>query len=184
MEKHTKADVVAALQRRLGERANADKLTSDYLAGVEQFARARTIGGGSAPTSLAVERADLVIAVCREHGSMLTDREIEALLRVTPAQSRAILRLVEAAYDDEVSTYLLAAALRGARTNDTGEFGHVDGNRIVLRDGEAREQFLKQCDRLGIPAIANDTDADKPFLVYIDRRLDLRPFKLPKWGNA
>ncbi len=183
MAQHTRDELVVALEHRLGPAAQADALADDYLKGVAQHALARTIGGASAPTSLTVDRADLVMAVCRERKNILTEREIEALLRVTPATARAIRRQVEAAYDDEISDYLLAAALRNARSDGTGKFGHVDGNRVVLRDEDARDQLLEQCARLGVPAIAREDEPQKPTLVYVDKKLDLGPFKLPKWSK-
>jgi hypothetical protein len=181
----TKDEVVAVLGRRLGITEGAAAALADaYLAGVKQHALVRTIGGAAAPTSLTVDRAELIMAVCRARGGLLAEREIEALLRVTGAMARSIRRQVEAAYDDEVSQYLFEAALRGASTDGSGKFGSVDGNRIVVRDKDARDRLLAECERRGIPAIARPDDTQKPNLVYVDKSLSLTPYKLPKWGKG
>jgi hypothetical protein len=177
--------VVAVLGRRLGiTEEKAAALADNYLEGVKQHALARTIGGAAAPTSLTVDRAELIMAVCRARGDLLTEREIEALLRVTGSMARSIRRQVEAAYDDEVSEYLLGAALRGALTDGSGKFSSVEGNRIVVRDKDARDQLLAECQRRGIQAIARPDDSQKPNLVYVDKSLNLAPYKLPKWSKG
>ena len=185
MADRTRDELVAVLTLRLGvTKEKASALADDYLEGIKQHALARTIGGTAAPTSLTVDRAEMIMAVCRARGDLLTDREIEALLRVTGSMARSIQRQVEAAYDDEVSAYLLGAALRGAVTDGTGKFGSVDGNRIVMRDEDARDQLLVELERRGIPAIARPDEVQMPNLVYVDKGLDLAPYKLKKWSKG
>lgn len=182
----TRDELVAVLRRRLGitEGKKATALADSYLKGVTQHALARTIGGVAAPTSMTVDRAELIMAVCRVRGDLLTEREIEALLRVTGPVARSIRRQVEASYDDEVSEYLLGAALRGALSDGTGKFGSVDGNRIVMRDEDARDQLLAECERRGIPAIARPDDPQKPNLVYVNKTLSIAPYELLKWSKG
>lgn len=178
----TRTELEAAITRRMGQSSTSSKtLAAAYLRGVQEHALSRTVGGSPIPTSLTTDRAELVIAICREYKQLLTGREIEVLLRVTPSSAKSILRLVEAVYDDEVSKYLMAAAFRGATSDGSGKFGSVDGNRVVLRDAAAVESLLEQCERSGIKAIHRPDDAKKPHLVHIDDALDLKPYKLQNW---
>lgn len=184
MADRTTDELVVVLRRRLRvTEAAAAALADDYLRAVVQHALIRTIGGAATPTSLTSDRADLIMAVCRSRGGLVTVREIEALLRVTRAVAASIRRQIDAAYDDEVSEYRLGDALQGAARDGTGRFGSVDGNRVVLRDQAAQDQFLAECERRGIAAIARPDDVQKPYLVYVDRALALAPYQLPKWGG-
>jgi hypothetical protein len=142
-------DVAEALGRRLGDFERGKHLATNYEAGVLAWASKRTAGSGGVPTTLVGERVELLLEVSVALKELLTEREIAALLRVTPGTARRLSNELLSMYEDTVQPFIFDYALDGARLHGTGEYSNVKGRRVTFRSEEQLEAFLGSSSRSG-----------------------------------
>jgi hypothetical protein len=156
--------VVAA---RLGARSDAKQLVVAYLDGMARSAYARTIGDGSVPTSLPMERSLVLIEVSRQLGRVIEDHEIQALFRVKPSDARAMRTALFATYPDLTNELSLAWAMVGAHTAGRQKGRTFAGIVIVFADGDRRDTFTAYAKRLGIGIEELLGDHERPWKALV-----------------
>jgi hypothetical protein len=144
-------EIEPALARRLPSTPEAErkKLARAYFEGVEAHAQSRTNGPGPVPTNLGTERGELLAAVSRAMGRLLTEGEIAALLRITPTAARTVRRAMVAVHDD-LPVLALASAFSGAARAGRGSAGGItDGYKVSFSSAEKMEIAQEELARQG-----------------------------------
>lgn len=175
-------DVKLRFRARLPRHADADKLAEGWLRAVQQQAIEANLSGGPLPTTLAGLRADLLFHVCLQMKRLVSERETEVMLRVPPTTARSLHRLLKSQYEDSLSEYVLAWALRAARIDGTGKFGAVKGDRIIFSDKGAMDAAIAEFSRGGYVSEWKRGDADKPYLLFVESEANVKRFGLAKWS--
>lgn len=170
--------VKAALQRRLGDAARAQKLADAFDAGLLAWGGEVTTGKGAVPTTLVSERVDLLLQVSMAAKALLTEREIAALLRVTPGTAKRLSNELRAVYEDTIQPYVYEYAFDGATKGAAGKQGGVIGVRVEFASEEQLDAFLTEAKRTGVTTTRIRGEADKPWLAHIADGFDLTAYGL------
>jgi hypothetical protein len=155
------------IARRLGARSDAAQLTSAYLDAMAHYAYTRTAGSGPVPTSLTSERSEILIEICRQLRRMVEDFEIQALMRVTTTQARAIRTALQAAHSDDAAELDLHWSLRGAKNHKRRKGTAFTGEVIVFAAEDRRDAFIAYAERSGIEIEPIQGEAGAPWQVVV-----------------
>ncbi len=156
--------LAAALESRLGTRSDGKRLAVAYLNAVQWQALERAVGSGPPVTALGSYRIDLLMHVSKELGRLITDEEVGALMRVTPATARRWHRELLAVYADEANPLALAWSLEEARRLGRGDEADVVGEKIGFPSADCRDVFVEQLERLGHPVVVLHGERTQPWV--------------------
>jgi hypothetical protein len=174
--------VATRLKARLPLGTDVDSLARAFVRGAYLHAVETMIGQGAVPSSLVAHRAGQMMCVSRELKRLVTGREIEVMLRATPAAARSIHETMKAVYEETLKEFVLLWSLDGARLDGIGKYGSIRRGRIlVMRDTEKLDSLMKELARGGFLVERKEGDSEKPHLLYVDIRFDLTRFSLPTW---
>lgn len=152
---------------RLGARSDAALLVEAYVEGTARAAYARTVGDGSVPTSLPMERSSILIEVSRRLGRVIEDFEIQALFRVNMSQARTMRTALIATYPDITNELSLAWSLVEAHTAGRSKGRTFAGTIIVFAAEDRRNAFSDYAKRLGIAVEELLGDAKQPWQLLV-----------------
>jgi hypothetical protein len=165
----TLADVKRRFRARLPREADADGLADAWSRAVLQQAINANLSAGAPPNTLAAFRADLLMHVCRELKRLVSEREAEVLLRLSPTAARATHRLMKATYEDALYDFILDWALRDASSDGKGEFDGVRGDRVTFGSKDALDAATAELKRAGWRIARKRDEENKPFLLYVEK---------------
>lgn len=168
-------DVVDRFTKRLpvGTK-DIDKLVKAWGDAVLQQAIDTNLSVTPPPTTLVALRADLLMHVCVQLDRLVSEREAEVILRLSPSGARAVHRQMLASYEDLFDEFVLKWALKDATRHKTGDRGAVKGgNRVLLASKESLDSFMAEMTRRGKRCERDRTAKEGPYLVYVDRSFDL-----------
>ena len=178
-EAKTIADVTERFKARLPPTSDSAKLAKAWKEAVLQQAIDSNLAVSPPPTTLVALRADLLMHVCKKLGRLVTERESEVILRLSPSGARAVHRQMKASYEDLLDDFLIQWALAGATRLGEGKFNNLTGNRVLLVSKEAVDGFTSELDRRGKKWARNRQAKEGPYLVYVETSFDLDGY-LPK----
>lgn len=182
MAESPKERIARALRARLGPKCDSLSLAEAYMKASDSHALSRTLGVGPVASSIAADRAELMINVSRELGRLVDRTEIEALLRIPAAAAGSVHKLMVATYTDDAGPLQIAWCLQGAYEDGVGTHGPVtDGHRVVLADRDRLETLAECLSRDGVVVVVKTNEPELRHLVVIDQEFDLSPFALPAW---
>jgi hypothetical protein len=156
-----------AVASRLGARSDAAVLVRAFVDGTTRTALVRTVGEGSVPTSLPMERSLILIEVSRELGRVIEDFEIQALFRVSPAQARAMRTALLATYPDVVNDLSLAWSVVDAFCDGRKKGRSWAGTVVVFAAEDRRNAFADYARRLGADVEELLGDAERPWRLLV-----------------
>jgi hypothetical protein len=165
----TLADVKKRFRDRLPKGADSGGLAEAWSRAVLQQAINANVSAGAPPTTLAAVRADLLMHVCKQLKRLVSERETEVLLRLSPTSARATHRLMKATYEDALYDHILDWALRDASLDGKGQFDGVRGDRVVLGSKDALDAALAELVRAGWRIARKRDEENKPYLLYVEK---------------
>lgn len=181
---------VASVKKRFQDRLGGDKATTDlvaeaWLRGVVRQAVELNVGSGPVPNTLAALRADLLMSVSVELKRLVTEREAEVMLRLTPSAARSTHRTMKAVYEDLLEDYVWKWTFAGAYLDkNRGSFLTVkNGYRVNFPSKDTADAAAAELQRRGVPV---ERKADEPKyknLLYVDKRVDLSGFGLKEFKS-
>lgn len=155
------------IQNRLGSRGNGTELARAYLDGAREHAINRTLGNGPVPTTLAAERAALLVVVSKKLNRLIEDFEIQALLRLAPAQASSLLRTLLATYADDAHDLLQQWSLHKARKDGRAKASNFGGTKIVFSSKDRRDNFVQLQEQQEIDVEIVDKDDEHNWVVIV-----------------
>ena len=181
------ASVKKRFQDRLGgEQAATDKVAEAWLRGVVGQAVELNVGSGPMPSTIAALRADLLMRVSVELKRLVTEREAEVLLRLTPAAARSAHRTMKAVvYEDLLEDYVWKWTFSEALLDKKrGSFLSVtNGYRVNFPSKDAADAAVAELRRRGVPVERRLDEARYRNLLYVDRRVKLTEFGLKEFRS-
>lgn len=181
---------LAPLKKRFQDRLGGDKSATDsvaeaWLRGLVRQAVALNVGSGPVPSTLAALRADVLMHVSIELKRLVTEREAEVMLRVTPAAARSTHRTMKAIYEDLLEDYVWKWTFAGASLDKKrGSFLSVnDGFRVVFTSKDAADSAVAQLQRRGVPVERKTDEPKYQHLLYVDRKIDLNALGLKEFKS-
>src|SRR5258708_19466413 len=112
------ARVMALLNVRDQDKAGA--LVDGVLAGAVDQALELMNGSGPVPTTMITAKADQVRFVCNRVERMLTQQEVEVVLRITSLSARAIITMMNATYAEALRSKRLEWMHNGVHITPSG----------------------------------------------------------------
>jgi hypothetical protein len=176
-------NLAQVLGRRLGSDDRGKRLAEKYEEGVLAWARKKTAGGGAVPTTLVGERVELLLEVSVALKELLNEREIAALLRVTPGTARRLSNELLSMYEDTVQPFIFRYALDGARDLGPGEYQGVKGRRVSFSSTEKLEVFQVEAKRSALPVARKRGEAEHPALLYVPNSFAFSEYGLQRDGR-
>lgn len=167
-----------AVANRLGARSDVPALISAYVDGTARTAYLRTVGEGSVPTSLPMERSLILLEVSRKLARVIEDFEIEALFRVNASQARAMRTALLATYPDVTNALALAWSLVDAHASGRQKGRTFTGTVIAFAAEDRRNAFSDYTKRLGMRVEQLLGDASQPWRLLVSD--DFPKSALPK----
>lgn len=171
-------DVAEVLGRRLGDVARAEHLAARYEEGILAWARTRTAGSGAVPTTLVGERVELLLAISVALKELLTEREIAALLRVTPGTARRLSEELRSMYEDTIQPFIFRYALENAKNLGPGDYHGVRGYRIAFESEDQLGAFMTEAKRTALPVARKRGDEEHPALAYVHETFKFADYDL------
>lgn len=180
------ASVKKRFQDRLGgETASTDFVAESWLRGVARQAVQLNLGTGPVPSTLAALRADLLMYVSLELKRLVTEREAEVMLRLTPTAARSAHRTMKAVYEDLLENYVWKWTFSDAYLDTKrGSFLSVkDGYRVNFSSKDAADAAVAELQRRGVPVERKTDEPKYKNLLYVDRRVDLTGLSLKEFRS-
>lgn len=165
----TLANVKKRFHARLPKGADSAGLADAWSRAVLQQAISANVTAGAPPNTLAALRADLLMHVCKQLKRLVSERETEVLLRLSPTGARATHRLMKATYEDALYDYILDWALGDASLDAKGEFDGVRGDRVTFGSKDAMDAAVAELKRAGWRIARKRDEENKPYLLYVER---------------
>ena len=161
------ARLEATLEARLGDPAKARQLARAYLDGVQEYAYDRTTGGGAVPTNLTGERVELLLAVSKGLGRLIDGREIECLLRVTPAVAKRLQLELRSTHEDTIRPFIYRWALKDASLGKRGQHKGVKGRPVSFASEGQLEAFAAEAERTGLLVARDIDESTQQWTLYV-----------------
>lgn len=181
---------MASVRERFYDRLGGDKAATDVLAeawlrGVVRQATELNLAGGPSPSTLGALRADLLMHVSIALGRLVTEREAEVILRLTPAAARTAHRTMKAIYEDLLEDYVWQWTFAGAYLDKKrGSFlGVIDGYRVNFTTKDAADAAVAELRRRGVPVERKTDEPKYRNLLYVGKGVDLAAFGLQEFKS-
>jgi hypothetical protein len=180
---------IAKVKRRFGARlgnlATGEELAEAWIAAVTQQALDLNLSAGPVPSTISGMRADLLMQVSRKLERLITEREAEVVLRLTPASARAVHRLMKAIYEDLLEEYILKWTLEGASLDKKrGSYmGVKEGHRVSFASKDAADAAVLELRRRGIPVERKTDEPKYRHLLYVGTQIEISRFNLPEFRS-
>jgi hypothetical protein len=142
-------ELVSVVARRLGRRGSADTLVTAYLDAMARNAYDRTVQAAPVPTTITAERSAILIEISRGLGRVIEDFEIQALLRVSQPQARAMRNNLIATYSDYADQLTVSWATSDARQAGRVKGSDFTGTVVVFDTEDKRDALVAYARRLG-----------------------------------
>lgn len=172
-----KKDIAGLVAKRLGlDAAGAASMSEQFLLAVVDQAVTNLKGQTMGPTSIAVERVQLVEILAARLGRLPSARELAALLRITESTARAALRNVLAVSDRAHDLALKSVFGRATAAGAVGKDGHPSNGKrwqFTSRDDLHLARELLESRSI---AFSTQEDVDGNYMLVVDRNFD--PAKL------
>lgn len=175
--------LAAALENRLGRHRDGKRLAEAYLHAVQWQAFERAVGSGPPATAFGSDRIDLLMHVSKELSRLITDEEIGALMRVTPATARRWHRELLAVYADDANPLAISWSLEEARRLNRAEEAGVVGEKVGFPSADSRDVFVEQMERLGHRVVILHGERTQPWVALVSDDFPLDDY-LPKKGRG
>ena len=168
-----------------GVSSETDPVAEGWLRGVVRQAVELNLGTGPVPNTLAALRADLMMHVSMELKRLVTEREAEVMLRLTPTAARSVHRSMKAIYEDLLEEYVWQWTFSGAYLDkNRGSFLTVKGGyRVSFPSKDAADAAVAELKRKGIPVERKLDEPKYENLLYVDKRVNLSALGLEEFKS-
>jgi hypothetical protein len=155
---------------------DASELAEAWSKAVMQQAIEANLSTSPPPTTLAGMRADLLMHVCKKLERLVTERETEVILRLSPSGARAVHRQMKANYEDVLYDFILKWALRDAALDGIGKFEGVRGDRVVFSTKDSFDAATTELGRAGWKFTRKRDDLNKPYLLFVETKANIAKY--------
>lgn len=180
------ASVKKRFQDRLGgDQADTDKVAEAWLRGVLRQAIELNVASAPVPSTMGALRADLLMHVSVELKRLVTEREAEVMLRLTPTAARSAHRTMKAIYEDLLEDFVWKWTFSEAKLDKKrGSFmGVANGYRVTFPSKDAAEAAVAELRRRGVPVERKTDEPKYQNLLYVDKRVDLTGLGLKEFRS-
>ncbi len=162
------ARVMALLNVRDQDKAGA--LVDGVLAGAVDQALELMNGSGPVPTTMITAKADQVRFVCNRVERMLTQQEVEVVLRITSLSARAIITMMNATYAEALRSKRLEWMHNGVHITPSGSDDAGLTWTLQFSEGSTLETAWIELQRVGLgnQCIRDDSKLTLTFAQEID----------------
>lgn len=141
--------------------APARALLEAHLYGALDLAMEEVAGSGPIATSMTSAKADHLKSTCLRAGRILTEREVEVILRSPPSTARSVLTRMKATYEEALREQFLDHMRNDAVVRQTGTDEQGLLWELEFTEAGTFELCLSEIRRLGVPRDSIDTVASR-----------------------
>jgi hypothetical protein len=128
----------------------AAALVDAVVAGAVAQALELINGSGPVPTTMVTARADQVRFICDRAGRILTQREIEVLLRITGTAARGVINTMNATYAEALRNKRLDWMRNDATVSSTGSIDSGLSWTLRFTEESTLDEAWTELQRIGI----------------------------------